>query len=627
MFRPHWIASLALFAQLCLAGACYSDEPPAPVGARVEDFSLPQPLTGETWTLSEHMRKASEEAQNASKEAQQARAVVLVFSSTSCPVCTAYVPRLTELMKKHVNDHVTWVAIASHPSDSAQDVAAYARERELPLPFLFDEGSRLAARLHIERVPTVLVLDAGRDVRYAGRIDDQYAPGVPKAQAGTAELAEALSAVLTGTEVKTPYAAPAGCKLSHQATAATKQATVETGTANGQTSAALPATNAKAASTLRASITYHRDIAPIMQSKCQECHRPGEAGPFSLLTYKQAKNWSGMMAEVVADDIMPPWHADAPLGHFKNDRRLSPEQKQLLLAWVDQGCVEGDPRDAPPPVQFVSGWRLGREPDEILKMEKEVKVPAHGQVPYEYVQVGPEFPQDRWVTGIEVRPQQRQVVHHIIAFIVPPDANILSIFGPQFGRHMLGAYVPGDQPIVAGPGQARKILKGSKIIFEVHYTPNGKAVTDCSSVGLCYTDEAPRAELFGLSVMNPTFRIPPGADNHEVKSQFTFPRESTLLSLTPHMHVRGKSFRYELVLADGKRETLLNVPRYDFNWQASYDLARPVIVPAGATLECTAHYDNSAKNPFNPDPSKTVRFGNMTTDEMMIGFAAYYENP
>jgi hypothetical protein len=332
-----------------------------------------------------------------------------------------------------------------------------------------------------------------------------------------------------------------------------------------------------------------------------------------------------MLREVVADDVMPPWHADAPPGHFKNDRRLTAADKKTLLAWVDQGCPEGDAKDAPPPRKFTDGWRLGREPDEVLTMPKAMKVPASGSMPYEYVNVGKPFTEDKWVTAIEVRPEQRAVVHHIIAFMMPPGSTMLDLMTPEFGSFMLGAYVPGDQPIVAGPKQARKIVKGTQILLEVHYTPNGKAVTDKSSIGLCYTKEPPESELYCASVMNGRFRIPPGADNHEVKSEQLFPKATTLLSVTPHMHVRGKAFKYEVVTKDGKRETILNVPKYDFNWQATYDFATPVEMPAGAKLECTAWYDNSSKNPFNPDPKKTVRWGDMTNDEMMIGFTLYHD--
>jgi hypothetical protein len=260
-------------------------------------------------------------------------------------------------------------------------------------------------------------------------------------------------------------------------------------------------------------------------------------------------------------------------------------------------------------------------------MPKAVEVPASGTMAYQYIPVGPPFPQDRWVTAVEVRPEQRAVVHHIIVFMLPPGTTMFDLVGPKFGSFMLGAYVPGDQPIVAGPGQARKIPKGTQLIFEVHYTPNGKPVSDRSSVGLCYTQEPPQTELLGLAVLNARFRIPPGAENHQVQAVHTFPRAATLLSVTPHMHVRGKAFQYVVVTPQGQRETILNVPKYDFNWQASYDFSKPVRIPAGGKLECTAWYDNSAKNPFNPDPTKTVRWGDMTNDEMMIGFALYHEGP
>lgn len=556
---------------------------PAPVGSKVADFTLPEPSTSKKWSLADNARDA--------------KATVIVFTSTACPVCNGYAPRLAEIAKKHAADKVTWVGIASHPADDADTVAKHVRASEFPFPLLKDDGTTLADKLQVDRVPTVLVLDAGRTVRYAGRIDDQLSPGVTKAKATTAELADALASVLKGEEVKVPHAASAGCKLTHK----------------------------KEVAKADTPVTYHKHVAAILQTKCQDCHRPGEAGPFSLLTFQQAKDWSAMLREVVADGVMPPWHADAPRGHFKNDRRLSSDEKKTLIAWVDQGCPEGDAKDAPPPRKFADGWRLGREPDEVLSMDKASKVPASGTMPYEYHIVGKPFAEDKWVTAVEVRPEQRAVVHHVIAYMLPPGKTMLDLLSPDFGQYMLGAYVPGDQPVIGGPGQARKIPKGSKIIFEVHYTPNGKAVTDKSSIGLCYTKQPPETELYCVSVMNGRFRIPPGADNHEVKSEHKFEKATTLLSVTPHMHVRGKAFKYEVVTPDGKRETILSVPKYDFNWQATYDFAKPVEMPAGAKLECTAWYDNSARNPFNPDPKKTVRWGDMTNDEMMIGFALYHD--
>ena len=574
--------SALLLLALTMTLRADAPEPPAPVGTRVADFTLPEPATGKDWSLGERARNT--------------KVVVLVFTSTSCPVCTSYAPQLRELSKRHAGDNVVWAAVCSHDADDTATVAEYAREAEYPFPMLKDDGAALADKLRVDRVPTVLVLDGGRTVRYAGRIDDQFSPTVRKAKASTTELADAIRAVLKGEEVATASASAAGCKL----------------------------TRSKNVASVADPVTYHKHVAAILQANCQECHRPGEAGPFSLMSYQQAKNWSAMVREVVADDVMPPWHATAPHGHFKNDRRLTTAQKKTLLAWVDQGCAEGDPKDAPPPRTFIDGWRLGREPDEVLRIEHAVEVPAHGEVSYQYLPVGAPFPEDRWVTAVELRPEHRPVVHHIIVFVLPPGTTPLNLIGSGFGQYMLGAYVLGDQPIEASPGQARRVPRGSQILLELHYTPNGRAVSDRSAIGLCYSKEAPDIELHSVSVMNNTFRIPPGAAAHEVKSTFKFDKASTLESLTPHMHVRGKAFRYELVSTDGKRETILDVPKYDFNWQSSYDFAAPLKIPAGTVLECTAWYDNSAKNPFNPDPTKTVGWGNMTSDEMMIGFVMYH---
>jgi peroxiredoxin len=575
---------LSLFAALLAVplDQLSAAEPPPPVGTRVGDFTLPEPATSKDWSLGE--------------KARNAKVVVLVFTSTSCPVCISYAPRLGELVKRHASDQVVWAAVCSHASDDPATITKYAREAEYPIALLKDDGTTLADKLHVDRVPSVLVLDGARTVRYTGRIDDQFSPTVKKAKASTSELADAISAVLKGEAVATASVPAAGCKLTRSKETA-------------------PATDP---------VTYHKHVAAILQAKCQECHRPGEAGPFALQSYQQAKNWSAMMREVVADDVMPPWHATAPYGHFKNDRRLTADEKKTLLAWIDQGCVEGNAKDAPPARTFTEGWRLGREPDEVLRMKKPVKVPAHGNYPYQYITLGDPFPEDRWVTAVEVRPEQRAVVHHIIAFVLPPKTPPFELAGSGFAKYMLGAYVPGDQPIIAAPGQAKKITKGSQILLEMHYTPNGRAVEDRSTIGLCYAKKAPDVELHSLAVMNDKFRIPPGAANHEVKSTFTFDKPTTIESLTPHMHVRGKSFKYELVSKDGKRETVLDVPKYDFNWQSSYYFATPLQLPAGSTLECTAFFDNSAKNPFNPDPMKTIRWGNMTADEMMIGFVMYH---
>ena len=570
---------------LLLAALAHPSVPPAPVGRQIAAFTLPD-AAGTPWVLADQTRTA--------------KATVVAFLSAGCPVSQGNLPALAELHKKFSGKGVVVVGVFSHPAEDAAAVAAHVKEHALLFPCLKDDGTTLADKLAIDRVPTVVVLDSGRKVRYAGRVDDQFAVGVHRAKPTTRELLSAVESVLAGTEVETPFAAPAGCKLTRP-------------------TAAKPT-----------AVTYHKEVSRVIQQRCQGCHRPGEAAPFALMTYQQAKGWSGMMREVVADNVMPPWHADSPPGHVLNDRRLSADEKRILLEWADAGCPDGDPKDAPPAKTYATGWRLGREPDRVIEMNKPVSVPASyllglAGMPYEYVPAGEPFEKDTWVTGLEVRPDFRSAIHHVIAFLVPPGKTFWDVAGPDFGSHVLAAYVPGDDPILYPAGTAKLIPKGGQILFEVHYTPNGKAGVDRSKIGLLTTDKPPKYEAKSDAVFTEKFRIPPGEANHQVVARRRFKTEVTLAGLTPHMHLRGKAFKYELTRPDGTTETLLNVPRYDFNWQVAYTLAKPVRVPAGSLLTCTAVFDNSSGNPANPDPTKAVRWGQQTWEEMMIGFVETVE--
>ncbi len=580
MVRPLLVLLLA--ASVARA----ADHPP--VGSRVPDFTRPDASTGQPWGLAE--------------AARDKKATVVAFLATGCPVSNATVPKLLALAKRH-KESASFVAVYAHPADNAADAAAHAKQYALTFPAVHDAGGKLARQFNVDRVPTVFVLDGGLNVRYMGRVDDQDAPGVRKATATTKELAQALAAVIDGREVQTAYAEPAGCKLLAETDPAAKTAA-----------------------------TYHKEIARIVQAKCQVCHRPGEAAPFALMTYKDAKAWSGMIREVVADGVMPPWHADAPIGHFRNDRRLSDADKGTLLAWIDAGCPEGDPKDEPPAKTYTSGWRLPREPDTIVKMSKPVDVPAQFMyglmgMPYSYVMGDTTFAEDTWVKGLEVRPDFREAIHHIIVFLIPPGKNLRDLVRESnFSRHMLTAYVPGDEVQSYPDNMAKFVPKGAKLLFEVHYTPNGKAGRDQSFVGMITTKTPPALRVKSEAAIMHKFSIPPGDANYSPNiATLKLDKPVTLLAMTPHMHVRGKAFRYVLVTPDGQRETLLSVPKYDFNWQVGYALAEPRKLPAGSRIECQAWYDNSAGNPANPDPTKRVTWGNQTWEEMMIGFVEYLE--
>lgn len=370
-----------------------------------------------------------------------------------------------------------------------------------------------------------------------------------------------------------------------------------------------------------AQVTFCRDIAPILQSRCQGCHRQGEVAPMPLLSYEDARPWARSIKKAVVSKKMPPWHADSAYGKWKNDCRLTDEQAEKIIAWVDAGAPEGDPASLPPPRKFVDGWNIG-EPDVVFTIPTEFKVPASGTVKYQYFTVPTQFSEDRWVKAVEARPGNRAVVHHILVFSLEPGKKLGANGQDLWSSHLCGT-VPGADADVFPPGTAKLIKAGSTIVFQIHYTANGKEETDRSCVGLIFAKEPVKRRLTVGTLENHRFRIPPGDSSHEVASQKVIPEDVTVWSLMPHMHLRGKSFRFDAVFPDGRKETLLSVPRYDFGWQHTYRFAEPLKLPKGTRIECTAVYDNSPENKANPDPTKEVYWGDQTWQEMMIGFITY----
>lgn len=382
---------------------------------------------------------------------------------------------------------------------------------------------------------------------------------------------------------------------------------------------------AAAAGSSVTSITYTKDIAPMLQAHCGECHHPGGIAPFSLNSYRQVRGWSKMIKEVVLDGRMPPWHADPHVGEWKNDRSLSEEQKQTIVKWIEGGMPQGDPADAPEEVEWHNEWRIG-EPDVVFEMPEEVTIDPAGVVPYMYFETKTNFEDDVWVSAMECLPGNPKVVHHIIMFVSDPNSP-LNFRDDEVGEGrssgFLDAFAPGGVPQMLPEGQARLIPKGASLIWQVHYTPTGKLETDRSKFGIKFAKGPINFEMRTGNAINTDFEIPPHADNYKVESWTTFTSPVTLMSFAPHMHYRGKSFDYFLETPDGKRTHLLSVPRYDFNWQTTYHLKEPLSVPAGSKMHCIAHFDNSANNPYNPDPEKAVRWGDQTWEEMMIGFFHY----
>ena len=380
--------------------------------------------------------------------------------------------------------------------------------------------------------------------------------------------------------------------------------------------------------------TFSKDVAPILQARCQGCHRPGEAAPMPLLSYQDARPWAKAIKEAVVLKKMPPWFADTSVGHFRNDRSLSVDEINTLVSWVDAGAPEGDKKDLPPAREFVEGWNIGK-PDLVLEMPNNFDIPASGTVEYQYVILPYKFTEDRWVQAAEVRPGARSVVHHVIAYIREPgskwerDREPGVVFLPEkndkgnrpsVGGDMLAGFAPGVPPIVIQPGQGRLIKAGSDVVFQLHYTANGTANQDKTRVGIVFCKEPPKERVMSIGAFNTKFTIPAGDSNYRVDAEFELGTEVRMTALLPHMHLRGKDFEYRLVFPTGETQTILRVPRYDFNWQLWYEPKENILLPKGTKVACTAHYDNSANNPNNPDPTKNVKWGDQSWEEMMVGF-------
>jgi hypothetical protein len=411
-------------------------------------------------------------------------------------------------------------------------------------------------------------------------------------------------------------------------------------------------------------VTFSKDVAPIFYKKCVSCHHPGDIAPMSLLTYGIARPWASAIRQAVLTKRMPPWHADPHYGHFENDPSLSEAEIELIRAWVDQGAKEGNPNGLPAAPPFVDGWRIGR-PDVVFSMPSEYIVKADASDDYQNFTVPTHFQQDVWVTAVELKPGNRRVVHHAHAYVAPPKSpqngaaftpSLFDRFTFKEGsvRHIrpgtpvvddacrdigegglpdqkfheeaeeLTTFVPGRSPEVYPPGYARMIPAGSMITFQIHYAKGtGKEEKDRSSVGFILAKDPPKKVLRRLDMDAYLFKIPAGASNHEVTFCYDFKENARLLAFTPHMHFRGKDMKWELMRPDATKETLLSIPRYDFNWQIEYKLKDPVAAPKGSRLIVTAHFDNSVNNPFNPDATKTIRWGEPTSEEMAASWILY----
>ena len=524
------------------------------------------------------------------------KGLLIAATSATCPLGRKYGPELQRLTAVAVELGFAVLFVPAEEGDPASVPSGGGTA--LPKP-----DWKLLSVLGARATTEVFLLDATRTLVYRGAIDDRYGLGYAKEKAAHPYLADALRAVAAGDLPAVQATEAPGCEIDRAALA--------------QGGASFPAP------------TYHNRISRIVAQNCLECHRTGGIAPFPLETPQQVLAKAGMIRKVVSERRMPPWSAaEAPTGHrspWINDRTLPASDVSDLLAWLGGDRPLGDAADAPVARRWPAEWVIGT-PDRVWQIAQPIEVKAEGTMPYQYATVETGLTEDRWVRGWEVQPTAREVVHHVLVFVRPPGESGRKSRRDGDEDGYFAAFVPGNDHVIYPEGFAKKLPAGSRLRFQIHYTPNGSATRDQVRVGALLSTEPPRHVVETTGIANGKINIPPGAPNHPESATIPVPIEVKVLGFMPHMHLRGKAFRYDVILPDGATHTLLDVPKYDFNWQIAYRLAEPVTLPAGSRVRATGWFDNSSANPANPDPTKTVHWGPQTFDEMMLGYVEFYRS-
>jgi mono/diheme cytochrome c family protein len=530
-------------------------------------------------------------------------AIAIIFYSTECPISNSYSPTLATMAESLQGKPVKWLGVCVDPDLSDSEVATHARDFSLKFPVVHDRHGSLARKLGAKVTPEAFVIDSESKIRYHGRIDDQFvARRKRNANPSGSELKDAIVAVLSGKAVTNEYVEAVGCPLPEAPAAA-------------------------------ASPTYCKDVASILQRNCQECHRPGQVGPFALETYDQARKRAADIVAVVENRSMPPWKAAPHFGlKFKDARSLSDNEIATLVAWSLADAPEGNPADLPSPPQFRDDWQLGT-PDLVIDIGADFGVPASGDDIYRCFVVPTHLDKDQYVAAVEYRPGNRSVVHHMLAYVdisgkarerdqAEPGPGYTCFGGPGDPIHGgLGGWAPGNLPNFLPDGIGRSLPKQSDVIVQVHYHPRGKPETDRSKIGLYFSKKPVKQVMHWGVVINPGLELPPGQSNIEVKAAWEVPVDVTAHAVTPHMHLLGRDMLMSVKFPDGRVQDLIKVPDWDFNWQYTYQFEKPLEIPKGSVVYLVSHFDNSDSNPRNPHkPPVLVKWGEATTDEMCIGF-------
>ena len=544
------------------------------------------------------------------------RLTVVALTSVTCPLCRKFAPSLARIEAAYAERGVRFVFVNVSGTDTIDAMRAQVAAQGFRGLYLADADQQFVMTLQALTTTEVFVIDAGNTLVYRGAVSDQHGIGFSREEPRQRYLERALDAALQRQLPEIGATQAPGCAIEVGAAAAPRAASA---------------------------VTYTRDIARLVQNHCAECHRDGGVGPFALDSYEAVARRATMIRTVTQEGLMPPWFAaEPPVGKdapamvhaspWANDRSLAASDKQAIAAWIDAGKPRGDDADLPLPREFATGeWSIGT-PDAVFQLPEPIPVKADGVMAYQNVLVPTNLTEDKWVRGAQIVPTDKAVVHHVLVFVLPEaalkDRAVRRRAAIDEARGFFAAYVPGNDAVVYPEGLAKRLPKGSVLAFQIHYTPNGTATRDQLKIGFVFGDEAPRHIVRTAAVADRRIRIPPGAANHEESAEIVVPADVQLLAFLPHLHVRGKAFRYELQRpgAEGSaaRQVVLDIPRYDFNWQLRYLLREPLEAPRGSVLRATAWYDNSANNPANPDPGKTVRWGPQTHDEMMLGYVEYF---
>ncbi len=534
---------------------------------------------------------------------KQNRGLVIAFTSTTCPVSRRYLPALSRLEKRFGEQGIKFLFVDPISSDTLTDIEATLRGNGLSAPIVHDTKGEVVTALSAESTTEVFVLDSASTLVYRGAVDDQYGLSHSLSEPRSTYLADALEALLAGQPLQIAATSAPGCALRVQPTDHPSS-----------------------------SVSYHERASRILQDKCQGCHRAGGSAPFSLETRADATSHSAMIRQVVENGTMPPWFAAPPAAGadspWDNDRSLCASDKKDLAAWATQPSVIGDSSHAPLPRKFRDGWQIGK-PDVVLQIPEPVAVNAEGAMPYYMVAVQTNFDEDKWVRALEIQPTAKRVVHHVLVYVLPhaelnEDPVVLERRMAEVINGFFAVYVPGNGSMSYPDGFAKRLPAGATLLFQIHYTPSGAVETDQTRLGLVFAGKPPKHEVFVAGIAGLGLRIPPGASNHPQTASMRIPKEVQLLGFLAHMHARGRAFRFELVRQDGTRQTVLDIPKYDDNWQLYYRLLQPMRAPFNSRITITGWFDNSADNLRNPDPAAVVHWGPQVTDEMLQGYVEYF---